>query len=103
MLNGKAYVSANILLLCAYSDYRVYSVYIQLSSCIYQDSVYSVAYSVILINSANTLVYSVHSVYIVRYSVLLKCSYSVYSDLFKLNYSVSRVRYSVFEPVSGIN
>ena len=100
MLNGKAYVSANIYPYSVYSDY---SVYIQLSSCIYQDSVFYSVYSVILINSANTLVYSV-------YALLLKCSRSVYSvnivrysDLFKLNYSVSRVRYSVFELVSGIN
>ena len=78
MLNGKANSSANILLLCAYSDYSSYSVY----------SVFYSVYSVILINSANTVFYSVYSVCIVRYSVLLNSLYSVYSDLFKFLYSV---------------
>ena len=88
MLNGKANDSPNTML---YSAYRLYSVYIQLSSCIYQDSVYSVAYSVIIINSANTLVYSVRSV---SYSDLFKLNYSAYSVLlfrFKSSYSISRL------------
>ena len=75
MLNGKAWHSANISLLCAYSVDSVDSVY----------SVFYSVYSVILINSANTLRYSVcivfYSVHIVRYS-----------DLFKLNYSVTLCR-----------
>ena len=69
--------------------YSVHSVY----------SVFCSVYSVILINSANTLNHSVRSVRIVRYS-----------DLFKLNYSVIRLRlnsskslYSVLELVSGLN
>ena len=71
MVYGKAYVPANILLLCAYSDYSVYSVFYS------SYSVYSVLYStlsVLLINSANTFVYSVRSV---RYSELLTLLYSV--------------------------
>ena len=78
MVNGNPTVSANISM---YSVYRVYSVNSSYS-------VYSVVYSVLLINSANTLDYS-------AYSDLLNCSYSVYSvcivrysDLFKLVYSV---------------
>ena len=93
MVNGKATVSANI---SVYSAYRLYSV----------NSSYSVFYSVrsvILINSANTLVYSVYSV---MHSVFIV----VYSDLFKLVYSVlllelnsSKSLYNVFELVSGTN
>ena len=86
-----------------YSAYRVYSSY----SVFY--SVYS-AYRPILINSANTLVYS-------AYSELLKCSYSVYivnivrySDLFKSMYSVYSVllfrfksSYSISRLLSELN
>ena len=53
MLNGKANVSASMLLYSATVVYSVYSSY----------SVYSVVYSVINFNSANTLVhYSVTTV-----------------------------------------
>ena len=93
MVNGKATVSANILLYSAYSDYSVNSSY----------SVFYSVYSVILINSANTLVYSVYSV---MHSVFIV----VYSDLFKLVYSVlllelnsSKSSYSVLVLLGELN
>ena len=78
MLNGKANDSPSISMHSAYRVGSVYSSY----------SVYSVVYSVLLINSANTLNHSVYSVSIVRYSDLFTLFYSVLVFNFNSSYSV---------------
>jgi hypothetical protein len=78
VVNGKATVSANILLLCAYSDYSVNSSY----------SVFYSVYSVILINSANTLVYSVLLCVLNSFYSVYSVDIVIHSDLLNFLYSV---------------
>lgn len=78
MVNGKATVSANI---SVYSAYRLYSV----------NSSYSVFYSVrsvIVINSANTLVYSVLLCVLNSFYSVYSVDIVIHSDLLNLEYSV---------------